>query len=93
MPADKQFVPQQHPPLEENFKLLKNGAPVARHVPAQLLKYHYRPYGTNRHPPPTSGGWVPPRRRHAAENAAEEDLLQILWHQPILYRISCRIRK
>ena len=80
-------------PLEDNLKLLENGAPAARHVSAQLLKYPYRLFGTSRHPPPTSGGSVPPRRRPAAENTAEEDLLRILWHQPILHRILCRIRK
>ena len=43
-----------NPPLEEDRRLLGNGAPQARQLSAQLLKFHL---------PPTSGGPVPPQCR------------------------------
>ena len=65
---DRGVVPP--PPLEKDGRVAKNGAPQARQLPAQLLKFNYRLFGAMRHLPPATGGPVPPCRR----NAAKEDL-------------------
>ncbi len=49
---------------------------MARHLPAQLLKFTYGPFGTKRHPRAAPGGSVPPLCRQVAKmNSAKEDVL------------------